>query len=177
MEFKECQGRMRVMNDRRLKVDLKKVDTKEFELPETSFVSDIDNKVLQGIVLQTLSTIEGITLVEGNFIDTILGRGQIQNIAGIHAEQDSHSRSINIKIEINICFGVCIPDKAEEIQTKVSEELTRLTGLHVSSVHLVFRNVIPAEPNQRLIGAMPSSVQALLERGAGLREEEYNDEF
>lgn len=165
------------MNDRRIKVDLKKVDTKEFELPETVFVRDIDNRVLQGIVLQTLSKIEGISLVEGNFIDTILGRGQIQNVTGIQAEQDNRSRSINIKIEINICFGVSIPDKADEIQVKVTEELTRLTGLHVSSVHLVFRNVIPADPNQKLIGPIPASLRTLIEQGSGGPEEEYSDEF
>jgi uncharacterized alkaline shock family protein YloU len=165
------------MYDRRSKVDMKKVDTKEFELPETMFVSDIDNKVLQGIVLQTLSSIEGISLGEGNFIDTLLGRGQIQNVAGIQAEQDNQSRSIHIKIDINICFGVRIPDKAEEIQTKVSEDLTRLTGLHVSSVHLVFRNVIPSQPDQRLIGPIPTSLQALIDQSAGASEDEYNDEF
>ena len=33
------------MIDPKLKVDTKKVDTKEFELPETVFIRDIENKV------------------------------------------------------------------------------------------------------------------------------------
>ena len=40
------------MNEKKKPGDIKKVDTKEFELPETLFIRDIDNKVFQGIVLQ-----------------------------------------------------------------------------------------------------------------------------
>ena len=49
----------------------KKVDTQEFELPETVFSRDIDNRVFQTIVLQSLSKVEGISLVEGNLIGNI----------------------------------------------------------------------------------------------------------
>ena len=48
---------------------LKKIDTKEFELPETVFVRDIDSRVFQSIALQCLAKIEGIALLEGSFID------------------------------------------------------------------------------------------------------------
>ena len=48
-----------IMIDPKLKVDTKKVDTKEFELPETVFIRDIENKVFQSIVLQCLAQIDG----------------------------------------------------------------------------------------------------------------------
>ena len=60
--------------DSKPKMDKKKVDTKEFEIPETVFIRDIEDKVFQSIVLQCLAQIEGISLVEGNFIDHLLGR-------------------------------------------------------------------------------------------------------
>ncbi|MFT5318718.1 MAG: hypothetical protein ACI8RA_001986, partial [Chlamydiales bacterium] len=50
------------------KVKIKKsenVDTKELEVPDTVFVRDIENRVFQAIILQGLSKIEGISLLEG----------------------------------------------------------------------------------------------------------------
>ncbi len=70
------------MNDKG-KNELKKFDTKEFEIPETTFSRDIENKVLQGIILQSLANVEGISLLEGNFIDNILGRSGPESIKGI----------------------------------------------------------------------------------------------
>lgn len=149
----------------------KKIDTKEFELPETLFVRDIENKVFQGIVLQCLAKIEGITLVEGGFIDNIFGRGAVEGIKGIYIEQDNKNHSVAVKMEINICYGHSIPEKAEEIQQLCSEEITRLTGLHVSSVHVVFKNVIM--PEQLKKEAAESDVPTI---GSSF-DDDYNDEF
>lgn len=155
-------------------INLQKVDTKEFELPETLFISDIDTRVFQGIVLQCLSQIDGIALVEGNFIDNILGRAGPE-ISGIHSEQDSRNHSVSIKIEVNIAFGLSIPLKAEEIQNKVVEEITRLTGLRVSSIHVLFKNIIPLTETTSAM----SRFQMLKQTAATdlSEEEEYNDDF
>ena len=80
----------------------KKMDTKEFELPDTLFVRDIENKVFQGIVLQCLSEIEGISLLEGNFIDNILGRKGSESVKGITSEQDNKNHSVSILSLIHI---------------------------------------------------------------------------
>ncbi|MCE5319061.1 MAG: Asp23/Gls24 family envelope stress response protein [Parachlamydia sp.] len=161
------------MNDIKQKVDVKKVDTKEFELPETLFVRDIENRVFQGIVLQCLSRIEGITLIEGNFIDSLLGRSGLEgNVKGISAEQDSKSQSVSIKVEVNICYGFSIPEKAEEIQSKITEDITRMTGLHVSCVHVVFKNVLSAEQAERLTSEAFKDPQK-----TDVSPEEYTDEF
>ena len=121
---------------------LKQIDTKEIELPETLYVRDIETKVFQSIVVQCLLQIEGIALVEGNLIDSLFGREPAERITGISVEQEQKDHSISVKLEVNVAYGVCIPDKAEEIQTKVTQELSRLTGLHVSLVHVVFKNLI-----------------------------------
>lgn len=124
-----------------------KVDTKEFELPETEYIRDIDNRVFQGIILQTLAKIPGISLLEGNFIDHIFGRSE--GVKGIHTEQDPKTCSISAKVEVAIGYGISIPEKAEEIQTKVVQELVKMTGLRVSHVHVVFKDLIPPETAKR----------------------------
>lgn len=121
---------------------LQQIDTKEVELPETVYVRDIETKVFQSIVVQCLLRIEGIALIEGNLIDSLFGREPAERITGISVEQEAKDHSISVKLEVNVAYGICIPEKAEEIQTKVTQELSRLTGLHVSLVHVVFKNLI-----------------------------------
>ncbi len=165
------------MSDKQIKVDRKKLDTKEFEIPETLFIRDIENRVFQGIVLQCLSQVKGITLVEGNFIDSIFGRSTTEGVKGISTEQDSKSPSISIKVEVNIGYGISIPEKADEIQTKIVEEITKLTGLHVSFVHVVFKNVIPMEQTRKMFEmghGLPHGSPAIKTIESEL---EYSDEF
>ena len=121
---------------------LKQIDTKEVELPDTTYVRDIETKVFQSIVVQCLLRIEGIALVEGNLIDNLFGREPAERITGISVEQDPKTHSISVKLEVNVAYGICIPEKADEIHLKVSQELSHLTGLHVSLVHVVFKNLI-----------------------------------
>jgi uncharacterized alkaline shock family protein YloU len=126
----------------RMNNPLKQIDTKEVELPETLYVRDIETKVFQSIVVQCLLRIEGIALVEGNLIDSLFGREPAERITGISVEQQQKDHSISVKLEVNVAYGICIPEKAEEIQTKIMKELSELTGLHVSLVHVVFKNLI-----------------------------------
>lgn len=118
-----------------------KLDTKELKLPETVFVRDIESRVFQAIVLQSLSKIEGIGLLEGNLFDSLLGR-ELENVKGIHVEQDQKNHSVNIRIEINIAYGVSIPEKADEVQNKIVKEICCWTNLHVASVHVIFKDLI-----------------------------------
>lgn len=159
--------------DPKLKTGFKKVDTKEFELPDTVFIRDIENTVFQGIILHCLSQIEGIALIEGNFIDNIFG--STDGITGIHAEQDSKNQSVAVKIELNVCYGVSIPEKAEEIQSTIAEEITRLTGLQVSTVHVVFKNIVSEDITKN----MGHSLDNLLKQAPKKTkyDEEYSDNF
>ena len=130
-------------------MDKKKFDTKELQYPETLFIRDIENKVFQSIVLQCLAEIDGISLIEGTFFDSILGRNSSETAKGIHSEQDHKNRCVNIKVEVNVCYGTPIPAKAEEIQAKIAKEVTNMTGLHVATVHVIFKNVVPAEETKK----------------------------
>ncbi len=124
---------------------LKNMDQREVKLPETVFIRDIETRVFQAIVVQCLSKVEGIGLLEGNFFDSLLGR-EVEHVKGIEVEQDQKKHSVNIRVEVNILYGISIPAKAEEIQSKLSEEVSRWTGLHVSSVHVIFKDLIAIVP-------------------------------
>ncbi len=132
---------------------LKNMDASELELPETVFIRDIDTRVFQAIALQCLAKIEGIGLIEGNLFDSLLGR-EVERVKGIHVEQDQQSHSVEVKVEINIQYGVNIPSKAEEVQEKLVEEISKWTGLHVSSVHVIFKDLMlqPSNPTQPVQG-------------------------
>lgn len=159
------------MATQKSKLEIQKVDTKEFELPETLFVRDIENSVFQNIIFQCLSKIEGIGLVEGNFIDNILRRAPNDSLKGIYIEQDHKNHSVGVKIEVNICYGYSIPEKAEDIQTKCAEEITKLTGLHVSFIHIIFKNMLPADQ------MVAYSITKPLPMNGESVEDEYNEEF
>lgn len=122
---------------------LKQLDRKELDLPDTLFEQDIENKVFQSIAVRCLSQIQGIGFLEGNLIDSWLGRDSSDGAKGIHVEQDEKTHSVNLKVEVNVAYGISIPRKAEEIQTKVAQDISQLTGLHVGRVHVVFKNLIP----------------------------------
>lgn len=121
---------------------LKQMDTKEFELPDTLFIRDIESRVFQSIAMQCLASIDGVAFLEGNLIDSLLGRDSVEGIKGIHVEQDQKNHSVNIKVEVNVAYGVCIPSKADEIHTKLAQDISSHTGLHVACVHVVFKNLI-----------------------------------
>jgi len=146
-----------------------KVDPKEFELPETIMSRDIDNRVFQGIVLQVMSKIEGVHLLENNLFDNLLGRSAAESGRSVVADQDNKTQTLSIKLEVNIEYGIPIPEKAEEIQTKVAEEITRLTGLHVSQVHVLFKNIIPPNSAKTYLTPYPTPANTI--------ESDYNDEF
>ncbi len=127
---------------------LKHMDAREIELPNTVFIRDIETRVLQGIVLQVLSKIDNISLIEGNLFDSLLGR-DLERIKGIHVDQEQKGRSVSIRVEINIVYGISIPEKSEEIQIKLAEEVAKWTGLHVASVHVVFKELVSPLESRR----------------------------
>ncbi len=129
-----------------MKAKYPQVDTKELELPDTVFIRDIETRVFQTIALQTLSTIEGVSMMEGNIIDSFLGRDGPDRIKGISVEQDQKNHSVKLKIEVNIDYGISLPEKSDEIQNQIAHEISKLTGLHVSCIHIVFKNLVLPQP-------------------------------
>jgi uncharacterized alkaline shock family protein YloU len=136
---------------------LKNMDAREIELPDTVFIRDIETRVFQGIVLQSLAKIEGIGLLEGNLFDSLLGR-EIESVKGIYVEQDQKKHSVNVKVEINVLYGIAIPEKSEEIQTRLVEQISKWTGLHVASVHVIFKDLLHDKKEEEA-GNEPAAIQ------------------
>ena len=125
---------------------LKDLDTKELKFADTTFVRDIETRVFQAIVIKSLDEIEGVALLGGTLLDNLLGREGNERIKGINVEQDQKNHSVSIKVEVNVAHGISIPLKSEEIQTKLASEITRLTGLHVACIHVIFKALISDVP-------------------------------
>lgn len=121
------------------------LDTKELDLPDTVFVRDIENRVFQSIVIESLSRVKGVAPVGGSFFDHLLGRDHLEGVKGVQVEQDSKNHSVSVRVEINISYDVPIPAKTEEVQNKIVEDVSRLTGLHVSCVHVIVKNLISSK--------------------------------
>jgi uncharacterized alkaline shock family protein YloU len=144
------------------------------EVSTVAFGQEIEDKVFQSIALQCLAKIEGVSLIEGNIIDHLFGRSSSERIRGITIQQDSKSRALNVRVEINAEYGVMLPQKAEEIQQKIAEEMKTLTGLGVSGVHVVFKNlVVPQKELAKKSTAIDfDDVPELHEEAAELEAEE-----
>ncbi|MBF8263483.1 MAG: hypothetical protein HW387_1148 [Parachlamydiales bacterium] len=125
-----------------------KLDRKELNLPDTVFIRDIETRVFQAIVLQCLAKIEGVGFLEGNLFDSLLGR-EVERVKGIHVEQDQDQHSVEVRVEINIAYGMSIPEKAEEVQSKIVEEISRWSGLHVASVHVIFKDLMAPQRSEK----------------------------
>lgn len=118
------------------------IDVKELELPETHFVRDIDDRVFKSIVIHSIEEIDGVEIYQaGRFLEHLLSDG----IKGVSVTQDTKTKSVGIRVEVTIRYGESIPEKSEEIQSKVAKELAEMTGLHVSGVHVLFRGVYSQE--------------------------------
>ncbi|MBI5274729.1 MAG: Asp23/Gls24 family envelope stress response protein [Chlamydiales bacterium] len=157
----------------------KQIDTKELDFPDTVFIRDIETRVFQAITIKCISTIENVSLLEGNIIDNLLGREGLERVKGIYVEQDTKNHSVSLKVELNISYGISIPEKAEEIQTKLVHEIVKLTGLHVSCVHIIFKNLLPDEDLEKIIAK--SMKKGVDKTGTKQLDEnalnEYSEEF
>ncbi len=122
---------------------LKQFDPKEIVLPDTTMIRDIENRVFQAIVVRCLSEVKGVVPAEGSLFAALLGREGQESVRGVEVEQEDKKRSVSVRVEVNVAYGVSIPEKAEEIQTKIAQEINRLTGLRVSQVHVIFKDLMP----------------------------------
>ncbi len=151
------------------------IEVKDGDFPDTLFIRDIEGRVFQAIAIKCISTIEGVALLdESNMFDNILGREGLERIKGIYIEQDPKNCSINIKIELNICYGISIPKKSEEIQIKLVKEIAKLTGLHVACVHIVFKNLLYDKELEEIIGKYR---EKNIENTENLKTDYYSEEF
>ena len=150
-----------------------KLDVKELEFPETVFSRDIETRVIQVIILHCLAKIDGVSLLGGNLIDTLFGR-DIERMKGIYVEQDSKNSLVKIRVEVNVDYGVAIPEKTEEIQGCIVSEISEYTGLHVAAVHVVVKGLTHPKAKDANVAAIEVVGEPSLEELPSA--EEYREE-
>lgn len=136
-----------------------KLKNQEPQCPDTCYEREMGIKAFRTIVLKTLLEIEGVYFLEENIVDSILGREGVEGVRGIEIEVDPKQPILSVNIRICLASGLVIPQKVEEIQTKVVEDLTADTGLHVARVLVVVEDVKLPEGwikklQERLVSAM-----------------------
>ena len=137
----------------------KQIDKKELQLPDTIFIRDIESKVFQSIIVRCIENIEGVETLEGSLFDSLLGRDSLDGVKGVHVEQDQKNHAVNIRVEVNVAYGTSIPEKAEEIQAKIVEDISHLTGLHVGSVHIIFKNLISLKQDENIEAVVEKQIK------------------
>ena len=102
----------------------------------------IHESVVTSIVRKVASETEGVSRISGNSI--------VDNIAEIVGSKRIQDRSISVqmgescvavKVAVNLYFGYKLPQVANTLQTAIQDEIRKLTGLNVSKVDIIIRDI------------------------------------
>ena len=107
----------------------------------------IADDVVKTIAAKATADVEGVYKLAGGVVDEvsrILGKKRPTN--GVKVEVGEVE--CNIEIYIVVKYGYKIPEVAEEVQKKVLEEVSRLSGLKVVEVNVYVQNVKMEEIEQ-----------------------------
>ena len=105
--------------------------------------------VIATIARRAACSIQGVTRISGNtLVDNIaefVGSRKVMDRA-IQIEVD-HS-TVAVTLSINICYGVSLPEIAANVQHAVSSQIQELTGLEVSQVNVIIREMEDPAPEE-----------------------------
>ena len=102
----------------------------------------IHESVVTSIVRKVASETEGVSRISGSSI--------VDNIAEIVGSKRIKDRAISVQmgkskvsveVSVNLIFGYKLPDVASALQTAIEEEVKKLTGLNVSKVDIIIREI------------------------------------
>lgn len=102
----------------------------------------IHESVITSIVRKIASETEGVSRISGSSI--------VDNIAEIVGSKRIQDRAITVQmgkskvaveVSVNLFFGYKLPDVASALQTAIEEEIKKLTGLNVSKVDVIIREI------------------------------------
>ena len=103
----------------------------------------VHESVLSSIVRKSTSSIPGVVRLAGNsFVDNIAeivgSRRSFDRSVAIHLDGDAIRR---MEIRIVAVYGAFLPEIAREVQRKVFEDVTNLTGMTVEKLDVVVMDV------------------------------------
>lgn len=113
--------------------------------PADESTLSIDNTVVEKIVAITCRSIDGILQMKGNLISSIQeGFGGTDLTKGVSVEMVGEDSCI-VNVSIIMEYGKSAPKIFQELHDKISEKITGMTGLKVSSVNVRITNVMTRE--------------------------------
>ena len=102
----------------------------------------IHESVIITIVRKVAAETEGVSRISGNSlvdnIAEIVGSKRIQDRAITVQMGDS---SVAVEVSVNLFFGYKLPEVANTLQSAIREEIKKLTGLNISKVDVVIREI------------------------------------
>ena len=79
-----------------------------------------------------------------------------------------------VKVEVHVRYGTPIPEKADELQAIICDEITRITGLHVATVHVIFKGIIGFDKIKKSLAPL-ETMSAKTQNAPAVSD--YNDDF
>lgn len=102
----------------------------------------IHEKVIVTIVRKVAAEVDGVSRIAGNsLVDNIaelVGSNRIKDRAISVQMGDG---SVSVEVAINLLFGYKLPEVARALQDKIENEIQNLTGLKVSHVDIIIRDI------------------------------------
>ncbi len=147
-----------MMNERRTEREEPVVHPPVYPLPEErpEEVHDlgaihIHNSVIAVIAREAVLKVPGVADLAGSLVDDIAGMvGRKPLERGVRVEVGENSLVIEVALVVE--YGASIPKVAFEVQSRVREDVERLTGKSVRSVNVIVQSVRLPETSLRRDG-------------------------
>ncbi len=120
----------------------------------------INNEVVGKIAALAAVDVDGVVSLSGKYsLAEMWGRKDLDK--GIAVEIDDNEPKVDIKIEVNVEYGVDIYKAAHQLQLAVKNAVEGMTGLKVTQVDVRVRDIVLGEQPRRPGSTMTPEVQAV----------------
>ena len=101
------------------------------------------------IVRKAACSVPGVTRITGNsFVDNIAEMVGSKKIQDRSIQIAMNNSSVAVELSINIQYGVQLPAVAAAVQDAVSREIKAITGLNVTKVNVIVREMEDASEDE-----------------------------
>ena len=101
------------------------------------------------IVRKAACSVPGVTRITGNsFVDNIAEIVGSKKIQDRSIQIAMNNASVAVELSINIQYGVQLPAVAAAVQDVVSKEINAITGLNVTKVNVIVREMEDAADDE-----------------------------
>ena len=101
------------------------------------------------IVRKAACSVPGVTRITGNsFVDNIAEIVSRKKIQDRSIQIAMNNSSVAVELSINIQYGVQLPAVAAAVQDAVSREIKAITGLNVTKVNVIVREMEDASEDE-----------------------------